>query len=641
MMNTLLVDDSRSFRDRVKRQLSESSAVTVVGEASDGAEALSLVRSLMPELLLLDLAMPVIDGFHVLREVKELFPAVKVVVLTSDASDLVRHRCTALGADGVIDKGDAVAELLPALETFTMPGDQAAGACAIAHDISEHKKAVQDLDTILALSPDMIVTANFDGYFTRINPAVTRALGYTEDELLRSPILSFVHPDDREATAAEQLRVRHGQITVGFTNRYRTSAGSYRCLEWHVRGDPVARRVYAVARDQTDRRQLEDQLRQAQKMEAVGRLAGGVAHDFNNLLTAILGFAELALDTLPADAPARADIDEIVGAGRSAAGLTRQLLAFSRKQILEPTVLDVNELIDRTQSLLRRVIGEDIRLETSNPRAECRVYADRSQLEQVLMNLAVNARDAMPSGGKLRLTTELVDLDDAFVAAHPGSQRGRHACLAMTDTGVGMAPEVVARIFEPFFTTKAAGHGTGLGLATVYGIVKQSGGYIWAESEVGRGTSLKLVLPIVDAPLEASEESAGPRAACGTETILIVEDQVEVRSALRQMLDRHGYRVLEACDGPTALALLAEGATHVDLLLTDVIMPHMGGRTLAEAVSASGRTVAVLYMSGYTADAIVRHGVLEPGIDLIHKPFGPSQLLGQVREALDRGRRAS
>jgi CheY-like chemotaxis protein len=314
------------------------------------------------------------------------------------------------------------------------------------------------------------------------------------------------------------------------------------------------------------------------------------------------------------------------------------LLAFSRKQILEPQVLDLNTLVGGMQTLLRRVIGEDISLVTTLSEVESRINADRGQIEQVIMNLAVNARDAIASSGTLRLSTSNVEVDDAFVAAHPGATAGAHVRVTVSDTGSGMGPEVLAHLFEPFYTTKPLGKGTGLGLATVDGIVKQSGGYIWVESTPGEGTSFMIDLPRVSVALGSGMATtvADADVLSGTETILLVEDQQEVRDVVRQTLQRYGYNVLEAVDGDAALALLQSGAGPIHLLLTDVVMPHMSGRELVQALTKHDRSIRVLYTSGYTDDAIVRHGALDPGIAFIQKPFIPQQLLRRVRDVLGR-----
>ena len=383
------------------------------------------------------------------------------------------------------------------------------------------------------------------------------------------------------------------------------------------------------------RHALEEQLEQSRKMEAVGRLAGGVAHDFNNLLTAILGYSNLVLDDLEPGHPARADVEQMRRAGESAASLTQQLLAFSRKQILQPQVLDLNQVVTRADSLLQRLIGEHIELVTALDPSVERVSADPGQLEQVILNLALNARDAMPEGGKLTIETGNVELDDAFVQQHGGSSAGRHVMLAVSDTGVGMDAETQTRIFEPFFTTKRRGEGTGLGLATVYGIVTQSGGSIWVYSETGRGTTFKVYFPRASQADVRSLPALRTDGLEGTETILLAEDQPEVSAIACAVLERYGYRVLEASNGDQALQILRTHQGPIHLLLSDVVMPSMSGPELARLVQLKQPGIRVLYASGYTDDAIVRHGVLDPGVAFLQKPFTPTALLRKVREVLD------
>ncbi len=379
---------------------------------------------------------------------------------------------------------------------------------------------------------------------------------------------------------------------------------------------------------------LKEQLLQSQKMDAIGRLAGGVAHDFNNLLTAIIGYADLLHESLVED-ESRAHLNEIRRAADRAAALTKQLLAFSRKQVLRPAVLDLNEVAREAQSLLGRVIGEDVRLVLRlGPTVPC-VRADRGQLEQVLMNLAVNARDAMPGGGTLTLATAVKTMDEASAAIRPGLRPGLYASLSVSDTGAGMTCEVHARLFEPFFTTKERGKGTGLGLATTYGIVKQSDGFIWADSVVGSGTTFEILLPAVaESPDEPVPHPAMARR--GGETVLVVEDEASVRKLVRTALEANGYAVLDAASGEEALDVARAHRGPVHLLLTDVVMPGMNGRELAGRITARYPEARVLFMSGYTDDAIGRHGVLEPGTDFLEKPFAPAQVAGRVRAALDR-----
>ncbi|MCI0343590.1 MAG: response regulator [Planctomycetales bacterium] len=392
----------------------------------------------------------------------------------------------------------------------------------------------------------------------------------------------------------------------------------------------------AVFQDITERRGLESQLRQAQKMEAVGRLAGGVAHDFNNVLTGILGYADLTLRALPPDAPYRADLEEIRKLGERAAGLTRQLLAFSRQRPVELRVLDLNTVVSGTEPMLRRLIGEDVRLSFVLASRAGRVRGDPGQIEQVVMNLVVNARDAMPGGGKLAIETSDVVLEEDYARTHVGARAGPHVLLAVTDTGVGMRPEVLSHLFEPFFTTKEPGKGTGLGLSTVYGIVRQGGGHVGVYSEPGRGSTFKVYLPAAEGPPEGTAPAPpAPVALRGSETVLVVEDETGLRELARRILIEAGYRVLEARDGREALVLAVKEPGLIHLLLTDVVMPEMGGPQLARKLASARPDMRALFVSGYTEHGAEQAGPLEAGALFLPKPFGRDQLLRKVREVLD------
>jgi two-component system cell cycle sensor histidine kinase/response regulator CckA len=382
--------------------------------------------------------------------------------------------------------------------------------------------------------------------------------------------------------------------------------------------------------------QTQDQLTQARKMEAVGRLAGGIAHDFNNLLTVLIGRSQLLLRRLGAQDPVRADIEVMEQTADRAADLTRQLLAFSRKQVLQPTVLDLNAVVANLAEMLRRLIGEDIALATALDPALGRAKADPGQIEQIVINLAANARDAMSEGGRLTLETANTDLDAAYARCHVDVHPGPYVMLAVSDTGVGMTPETQAQIFEPFFTTKAPGQGTGLGLATVYGIVKQSGGHIWVYSEPGRGTTFKIYLPRLEEAVDPSvARLVRPEPARGHETILLVEDELAVRTLVRDVLLAHGYTVLEARHGRDALRISERHSGPIHLMLTDVVMPEMSGRELAKRLVTLRPTMPVIYMSGYTDTAVVHHGVLDPGTTFLQKPFTPDALVRKIQQVLD------
>jgi signal transduction histidine kinase/ActR/RegA family two-component response regulator len=385
-------------------------------------------------------------------------------------------------------------------------------------------------------------------------------------------------------------------------------------------------------------RNTEKQLVQSQKLEAVGRLAGGISHDFNNLLTVILGYSDISMRHLSEDHPLRRNLEEIVRASERAAALTRQLLAFSRKQVMQPKVFDINTVVTELEKMLRRMIGEDIELRVSLQSGLGNIKADPVQLEQVIMNLVVNARDAMPKGGKLSIETTNVYLDESYARDHVSVEPGHYIMLAISDTGSGMDAETKQRIFEPFFTTKAPGKGTGLGLSMVYGIVRQSGGNIWVYSEEGTGTTFKIYFPrVTDTAEEYKRAATTVEVPKGSETILLVEDADWVRQLARQVLERAGYRVLEANSADAALQIIeaSSNGTMLDLLLTDVVMPGMSGNDMSKHVLVRRPNLPVLYMSGYTDDAIVQHGVLEPGINFIQKPFSPDALALKVREVLD------
>jgi two-component system cell cycle sensor histidine kinase/response regulator CckA len=486
----------------------------------------------------------------------------------------------------------------------------------------------------------IVLALDMDGKVDYLNPFLLQLTGYTSDEVVGTDWFQrFIPAAQRGTVSAIFADLLALEAHPHYTNPIITKAGEERMISWHntVLRDPLNRPIgtLSIGEDITEQLRLEAQLRQSQKMEAVGRLAGGVAHDFNNLLTVILGTTEILLAEAQPSDPMHVDLTEIKSAGERAAGLTRQLLAFSRQQVLEPRVIDLNALIPNVERMLGRIIGEDIQLHAVLADGLGSVLADPGQIEQVILNLAVNSRDAMPQGGMLTIETANVDLDADYASDHVSVRPGRYVMLAVTDTGTGMDAATRAQIFDPFFTTKPKGKGTGLGLSTVYGIVKQSGGVIWLYSEPGRGATFKIYLPRVHEPTESHEPLKATASVTGTETILSVEDEEAVRTITRKMLEKRGYRVFSAASGEEALRIVEEHPGSISLLITDVIMPAMSGRVLAEQLEQIQPKLQVLYVSGYTDEAIMQHGVLAEGVNFLQKPFTAEALARKVRQVLD------
>jgi two-component system cell cycle sensor histidine kinase/response regulator CckA len=525
----------------------------------------------------------------------------------------------------------------------------------IAHDITEQLRSEQALREseeryrrLFNAGTDAIfvheLTAEgVPGRFVEVNEVACRRLGYTRDEMLTMSPGDIDAPDKRaggEAAGRRLLEKKHIVFEMVHVARNGThipveiSANLFRHQGRNM--------VLSVARDLSERRRLEAQFLQAQKMEAIGRLAGGVAHDFNNLLTVITGVSEISMNRLSQTHPLYKDLEQISAAGHRAAALTRQLLAFSRRQIIEPTPLNLNTVLAGLEKMLRRLIGEDIDLVVEPDVGLGTILADAGQIEQLLINLAVNSRDAMPEGGQLTIATMNVQLDETFVRDHPDISAGPYVRLTVSDTGRGMSDEAQAHVFEPFYTTKAEGQGTGLGLATVYGIVKQAGGAIDFTSQPDQGTTFRICLPRREPGMEPKaieiEAEALPR---GSETILVVEDEPEVRRLACRMLEHLGYNVLESQNVGDALRMVAQHDGPIHLLLTDVIMPEMSGREAANRISLLRPDIKILFMSGYPDETIARHGVLAEGINLLNKPFTSKELAGSVRRLLDQRGRSS
>jgi len=521
------------------------------------------------------------------------------------------------------------------------------GMVGISRDITDRKKAEEEirrseqrLRIHVEHTPLAVIEWDPEHRVAAWNAAAEHIFGFSREEAMGRHASFMVPPAFRQQVDEVGQRLVAQKGGERSSNENITKDGRTISCEWY--NTPLVDeggRVLGVAslvQDVTERVALEEKLRQSQKMEAVGRLAGGVAHDFNNLLTVIIGYSQILAEGVPAPSRLKDATMQIRSAADRAAGITRQLLAFSRKSILSPRVIDLNDVMMNIDTMLRRLIGEDIEILTVPGRDLGTVKADPGQVEQVIMNLVVNARDAMPSGGKLTLETENAELDEAYARDHAPVQPGRYVMLAVSDTGIGMTADTQAHIFEPFFTTKEVGKGTGLGLSTVYGIVKQSGGYVWVYSEPNQGTTFKVYFPRIDQPVEGvgvEKKPAGVRR--GTETILLVEDDEQLRQLVVSVLGESGYKVLAAAGTAEGLALCRSNHNDIRLLVTDVILPGMNGRQLAEQVKQISPRTRVLYISGYTSNAIVHYGVLDPGLWFLPKPFSLSALVVKVREVLD------
>jgi PAS domain S-box-containing protein len=522
------------------------------------------------------------------------------------------------------------------------------GASTIGHDISVRKVAEKHLVQmearyrgLLEAAPDAMVVVNQGGEIVLLNVQADKQFGYSRDELVGQKVKNIIPEGFAERLISDSTRSAADalaqQIGTGIELIGRRKDGSEFPIEIMLSPLESAEGILVTAaiRNISERKQLEQQLRQAQKMEAIGRLAGGIAHDFNNLLGVIIGYSEIFEERLGLNDPLRPKAEQIRKAGERAAALTRQLLAFSRKQVLEPKVLNLNAVVADTLKMLQRLLGEDVEL-IAVPGPELgRIKTDQGQIEQVIINLAVNARDAMPKGGKLTITTVNEELDEVYARQHPAVVPGSYVMLAVSDTGCGMDLQTQTHIFAPICTTKEIGKGTGLGLSTVYGVVKQSGGHIRVYSEPGRGSTFRIYLPrIAEAVTPSDPGKGGSEIGRGWETILLVEDAQPLRALARELLEDSGYTVLEAANGADAMHVAGQHLGPIHLLLTDVVMPEMDGPKVAEYMTRTYPGIKVLYASGYTDDAIVHHGVLDSGIALLHKPFTRAALTSKVREVL-------
>ena len=521
-------------------------------------------------------------------------------------------------------------------------GTSGQGAAQVRTDaVSIFQRSGQLVTALLESASQAIISIDRTGRIVLANHRSEEIFGYTREELVGARI-ELLLPEAKRATHRRDrddyfARPRARPMGIGMDLSGRRKDGTEVPVEVSLSYVEIDEGVFAIAfvSDISQRKQLEEQLLHAQKMEAVGRLAGGVAHDFNNMLTVISGYNRMILDELSTMDPLRGYAEEILKAADRAGALTNQLLAFSRRQILQPRVINVNALVTQTQKMLQRVIGEDVELILHLGAPVGNIKADPGHVEQAIVNLAVNARDAMPLGGTLTIETSDVVLDENYVRTHMGVKPGEFTMIAVSDTGHGMDAETRRRIFEPFFTTKEKGKGTGLGLATVYGMVKQTGGDIWVYSEPGQGTTFKLYFPRVrEAVSDSAEGEAAAARRSGGETILVLEDEKAVRELTVRILQQLGYTILTASSGDEALEISRSHEGAIDVLLTDVVMPNMSGRQLADRLQESRPDAKVLYLSGYTENTVVHHGVLDAGVDFLPKPFSRENLARKLREVL-------
>jgi two-component system cell cycle sensor histidine kinase/response regulator CckA len=648
----LIVDDEPQNRQLLQVMLAPEGYLVVT--AASGEEALAVVKQTPPDLVLLDIMMPGLDGYEVVAKIKadpttRNIPVILVTALEDRSS---RMRGLNAGAEDFLTKPVDRAELTARVRnliSLKAYGDyHDTYSRLLEAEIGSRTAELVDSERLYRSTfdnaPVGVAHVALDGRWSRVNQRLCDFLGYSREDLQSVNAREILETAELPGEAEALLCLAEGTLDrhVVDERRYRRQDGVsvWARVKTSVHRDfeGGAQHFIMVVEDITERRALEAQVRQASKMEAVGRLASGVAHDFNNLLSVVLSYSELLAEDLTEDDPMRADLEEIRGAGLRAVALTRQLLAFGRQQVMQPKIVDLREIVAAMERMLGRVIGEDVELTSTAALEVGKVRVDPGQVEQVIMNLAVNARDAMPQGGRLTISTDEVILDENFASEHIGWKPGRHVMLTVTDTGTGMDKATLGRIFEPFFTTKAVGKGTGLGLATVFGIVRQSGGSIRVDSEPGRGTVFTMYFPVADhdAVGRISAPPFEPQVLQGAETILLVEDEERVRTLACTILRKYGYNVLEAPGGGEALLLCEQHKATIDLLLTDVVMPRMNGRQVAERVLLLRPGIKVLYMSGYADDAIVRRDAEADAIAFVQKPITPEVLARKVREALGR-----
>ena len=646
MIHVLLVEDNPGDARLVKEILEhDESTAFRVKHVSTLKEAMSsLAPGAANQVILLDLGLPDESGLRTLQRIIPVAQEASIVVITGLQDEELGIAAIREGAHdylikGQVDGGQLRRILRYAVERHKMQSDLQAEIDRRARVQQALELSEERYRLLLETAPTGIVITNERGRVVQANAEALRIFGYVRRELIGQTIdmllperLCHAH-EEKLSVYMKEPHVRPMGLELFARRKDGTEFPAEISLGPLATGEGTL--VSATVVDITARKKMEEQLRIAQRMEAIGNLAGGVAHDFNNLLAVILGCSDVVLDTLAPGHPAAKKVEMIRKAGASAAELTRQLLAFSRQQMLQPRVLDLKEIVERTEVLLRHLLGENIALTISLEASLGCVKADPGQVEQVLLNLAVNSRDAMPQGGRLKIEAHNCELDDSYKDEQETVIPGRYVMLAVEDTGCGMDRETQSRIFDPFFTTKEIGKGTGLGLAIVYGIVKQSGGYIRVDSAPGKGSKFKVYLPRVEETAEPSkEEESEATVLRGCETILLAEDSASLREVAGQYLESLGYTVLEAPSGPEALERAKDFQGPIHLLLTDVVMPEMSGPELAVHMAALRPGIKVILTSGYTDDTILRQGELEPGVVFIQKPYRPKALVRKIREVL-------
>ena len=631
-VRVLMLEDDENDAVLIRRELGRLSPPPVVQHVRGESDFVSAISGPAPHLILSDHNIPGFGGWKALELAHHRLPEVPFILVTGSLDEETAVAYLKGGASDYILK-DRVVRLGPAvLEALERARQREA--------LRRHERLLRQ---IIDANPSLIFVKDWDGRFILVNQATADIYGTTVESLIGKTDADFnsnaeevAHflRDDREVISSGRPKfIGEERVTNPATKETRW----FQTIKVPLRmPGQEATTMLGVATEITERKRLEEQLMQSQKMEAIGQLAGGVAHDFNNILTAIVGYTDLLTADFAGNARQLEDLEEIRKAARRAAALTRQLLAFSRKQVLEPRIIDVNDVVLNLDKMLRSLISERIELKTELATDLAAARADPNQLEQVIMNLAINARDAMPDGGTLTIETGNATLDQAYAAQHVAVIPGDYVMLAVSDTGSGMDQSTQARIFEPFFTTKPPGRGTGLGLSTVYGIVKQSGGNIWLYSEIGKGTTFKVYLPAIDAvPEQPGTAAVAETGRPGGGTVLVVEDDDQLRHLAHRALAAQGYLVLEADRGATALDLARRHNGAIDLLLTDVVMPDTNGRKLADALRATRPGLRVLFMSGYSDGAISKHGILEHGVAYLAKPFTTEAITRKVREVLE------